>query len=716
MTRNNFRHNNQDHKILLACMSAVIMGLLIFLVFHINVPNPNMILITAMVFFTGIGGVIPGAVSAVLMLLYSMYFFSTNGSFFQHTEVNFQKILVIIFGIVVNFTIVALLKRNRDNAENLLRKSNKHLAEKVDTAERIAELQESVSSLLTNMPALTFSKDISNGKYLACNQSFAEYAKKDSPEGVIGLTDYEIFDKETADHFVADDQKALAMEEPYVFMEDTPDAAGNMRHFQTTKQKFTDTTGRMCILGMCMDVSELYDIKTESSKVREAYEEAKSESITFGHVAQALSSDYANLFYVDLETEEFTEFLPDPDHGELKLLRHDNDFFNAARRDAIQVIYEKDQDDFLKAFTKENILRNLREQQTFTINYRQYFENVPTYVMMKVTPMNGDTRHIVIGVRNIDSQMRAQEAAERIKEERITYDRISALTRNYIAIYTVDPETEHYLEYSGSDKYDELGITKEGEEFFKTSQKNALKTVYQEDLKKFQALFTKQNVLQEIEAHGVYSLDYRLMMEQGPVYVNLNAAMVEEKDGKQLIIGVNNINAQVKRDIEYRHNLAEAYTQANRDELTGVKNKHAYAELEEQLNKQIKEGKRPDFSVCVFDVNELKTVNDTHGHQEGDELLRSACAMICRIFAHSPVFRIRGDEFTVISQGYDYLHINELMNELEKQNRENRENGKANVAAGMAKYNGESDVAAVFKKADEMMYANKRALKMGVRD
>lgn len=69
-----------------------------------------------------------------------------------------------------------------------------------------------VAALLTNMPAMTFSKDISTGKYLACNQSFAEYAHKDTPEGVVGLTDHEIFDKDTADHFVEDDQKALSMD------------------------------------------------------------------------------------------------------------------------------------------------------------------------------------------------------------------------------------------------------------------------------------------------------------------------------------------------------------------------------------------------------------------------------------------------------------------------------------------------------------------------
>ena len=53
-------------------------------------------------------------------------------------------------------------------------------------------------ALLNHLPALTFSKEAATGKYIACNQAFAEYANKTSPEGVIGLTDHEIFDKDTA--------------------------------------------------------------------------------------------------------------------------------------------------------------------------------------------------------------------------------------------------------------------------------------------------------------------------------------------------------------------------------------------------------------------------------------------------------------------------------------------------------------------------------------
>ena len=144
----------------------------------------------------------------------------------------------------------------------------KSLMEQVESAARLAELMGSVGSLLTNIPAMSFSKDAHTGVYLACNQAFAEYAHKESPEGVIGLTDHEIFDKDTADHFVEDDKKALSMDKPFIFFEDVPDAIGQPRSFQTTKMKFTDESGRLCTLGMCVDVTEMSRIKAAEAEAR----------------------------------------------------------------------------------------------------------------------------------------------------------------------------------------------------------------------------------------------------------------------------------------------------------------------------------------------------------------------------------------------------------------------------------------------------------------
>jgi len=306
-----------------------------------------------------------------------------------------------------------------------LQQENERLRKEADATREIMKLKKSVSDLLTNMPAMTFSKDVNTRKYLACNQAFADYAHKENPEGVVGLTDFEIFDEETALHFIEDDKKALSMNRPYIFFEDVPDAAGNPRQFQTTKLKFTDDTGRECLLGLCQDVTDAMRIK-----------------------------------------REYTEKL----------------------------------------------------------------------------------------------------------------------------------------------------------------------------------------------------------------------ALVQ--------------------------NMAEI------DALTGIKNKNAYKERENLMNQRIQERRQSEFAIVVLDVNDLKRINDTEGHEAGDRYICDACKIICKAFKCSPVYRVGGDEFVVISQDEDYARSDELVELIARHNENAILYGGVIIACGMAKFSNEDCVAEVFEIADKRMYENKKSLKM----
>ena len=590
-------------------------------------------------------------------------------------------------------------------------REKEQLAEKAATAARIAALSETVSTLLDNMPALSFYKDADTGVYVACNQAFANYANKSHPRDVIGKTDFELFDEETARHFVEDDKQALEASNPRIFIEDVPDAAGNPKHFQTTKLKFYDASGTPRLLGMCVDLTEMAVAQRQTEEAREAYEEAMSESVTYSRISRALSMDYAYLYYINIETDEFLEYHSDKSVEDIVLERRGPDFFGESRREAAEILHHDDLQGFVNAFTKENVLENIDRTGAFTFTYRQIMNGEPVYLNMKATRIKGDPKHIIIGVSNIDAQMKYQDAIERVQEERATYARITALSGDYIAIYTVDPETDNYTEYNASRGYEGLGLEKQGEKFFDTAREQAPRALYFEDLSMFLSTMTKENVLRDIKEHGLFVLEYRLMIYGSPQYVTLKAAMVNEKDGPQLIIGVSNIDAQVKREQEYAQNLSIARSKANIDALTGVKNKHAYIDAEAHLNSKIENGEPMEFAIAVFDVNGLKIVNDTHGHRAGDDYIRSACNIICSTFNLSPVFRVGGDEFVAILQSQDYDNLDKLVAEIAESNRRNAAEGKVVIACGTAKYSGERNVAAVFEKADDEMYKNKHMLK-----
>ncbi len=580
-------------------------------------------------------------------------------------------------------------------------------------ARKIAELKASITALLNNMPAMSFSKDAETGAYLACNQAFAEYCHKKDPEGVTGLTDAEIFDAETARHFTEDDRMALSMDHPYVFFEDVPDAAGNQRQFQTTKLKYIDDTGRLCLLGMCEDITDKVRMQRENVSTKEAYEKARNAGLVYTRIAQTLARGYTDLFYVNLETEEYIEYATDSENSMLKERSRGGRFFDQCKVNIEKHVFADDREAFLRGMSRDALLDALERNKTIIMTYRRMTNGKPAYVTMKISHMEDDHRFIVVGVSDVDEQVKQQRAAERMAEERIAYARLNALTGDMMCAFIVVPETGRYRQYSAATVYDGLGLPQEGEDFFSVMRDLSVQFVCQEDLGRFRSLFTRENVLAAIERNGIFSLSYRLKLGDRRSHVQIKAAMVEEKEGARMIVGINDIDSSVRQEEEYARRLAQAKRMANIDALTGVKNKHAFLEAEESINYQIIEKAQPEFAVVVLDVNDLKRVNDTEGHQAGDQYLRDACKLICDIFKRSPVFRVGGDEFAVISQGSDYTCMEELIEKVNGHNEEAVRSGGIVVACGMAKFDNDACVAAVYERADHNMYENKNILKSG---
>ena len=137
--------------------------------------------------------------------------------------------------------------------------------------------------------------------------------------------------------------------------------------------------------------------------------------------------------------------------------------------------------------------------------------------------------------------------------------------------------------------------------------------------------------------------------------------------------------------------------------------------LQEEIDEK---GEELEYAIGVFDCDNLKLVNDKYGHDKGDMYLKNACRLICKVFQHSPVFRIGGDEFSVILQNEDFRNREELVRKFyEEKERicslaENRWE-EVHVAMGIAVFEPQSDHGAIdtVRRADKIMYADKRARK-----
>jgi diguanylate cyclase (GGDEF)-like protein len=146
------------------------------------------------------------------------------------------------------------------------------------------------------------------------------------------------------------------------------------------------------------------------------------------------------------------------------------------------------------------------------------------------------------------------------------------------------------------------------------------------------------------------------------------------------------------------------------DPLTGLLNRHALAPRFAEISVQARVTHQP---VCLMlcDVDNFKSVNDEHGHDRGDAVLRDvAYAMRTQLRSFELVYRLGGEEFLVVLPGIDLGHGTEVAERLRAAVEATTIAGiKVTISMGVSAGRGEQvDYDALFKAADTALYAAKR--------
>lgn len=188
-------------------------------------------------------------------------------------------------------------------------------------------------------------------------------------------------------------------------------------------------------------------------------------------------------------------------------------------------------------------------------------------------------------------------------------------------------------------------------------------------------------------------------------------------------------NHMTQAIIVYRRNVQLTYLNnvlselMEKDPLTSVKNRTAFERYIENQEREYSANRNSfdPFAAVFFDINDLKVINDTLGHEQGDEYINNCCHLICSVYKHSPVFRVGGDEFVTILHGEDYIARDLLLNQLKQQMDATKKTDyiyasptdNISIASGMSTIDKEKDtsIRLVLKRADEAMYENKRLMK-----
>ena len=125
---------------------------------------------------------------------------------------------------------------------------------------------------------------------------------------------------------------------------------------------------------------------------------AKTEK-TAVSISEALTGDFERIFYVDVLTDFYLEFVTGED-GKLEIHPGGIDFFDSARKNLLQDVAEDDAGSLREATGKANLIRLAEQNESVTLPFRRMKNGVPTpYTLQTIRTRESDRHHIVIGVK-----------------------------------------------------------------------------------------------------------------------------------------------------------------------------------------------------------------------------------------------------------------------------------------------------------------------------
>ena len=433
----------------------------------------------------------------------------------------------------------------------------------------------------------------------------------------------------------------------------------------------------------------------------------------YDHIATSLAEAYEAIYYINIETGEYLEFSTSPEYASMNVPMEGHDFFAENPENVEKFVHPDDREFSLSLHSKEAMLKNLKNRKSFSYNYRVMVNGQPRHFQFTMLRANDDN-HIILCEKDAEDEFTAERMRLENQKKHVTFTQIAEiLAVNYDVIYCVDAKDSSYVSFECRNIYGRLDMQKSGDDFFADARNYIPQVIHKNDRELVLGFINKDYIISTLTDKKSCSIDYRILTFKKTHYVRMTVRKTQ--NDTHYIIGVENIDEEVKREKQHLKALNTEKELARRDELTGVKNKTAYNELEKSVQSNIDNGMDYlPFGLIVCDTNDLKKINDTEGHAAGDEYIKKSAALLCNTFVHCPVFRVGGDEFIVFVRGSDYANRESLVESLHAQIRENLQSKSGPVLAfGMAEFIPKKDtmMSEVFDRADKEMYKNKRELK-----
>ena len=144
----------------------------------------------------------------------------------------------------------------------------------------------------------------------------------------------------------------------------------------------------------------------------------QNEKKLYDDIARGLADDYAAMYYIDIETGEFLEYITSQEYKEMNIPISGQDFYGESLANIEQFVYPDDQDVARSYYSKEAMLANLEGRKSYSYKYRLMVDGQPRMYLFTLK-RSKDGRNFVLYEKDIDADIKAEAERKEFEKKQI---------------------------------------------------------------------------------------------------------------------------------------------------------------------------------------------------------------------------------------------------------------------------------------------------------
>lgn len=363
-----------------------------------------------------------------------------------------------------------------------------------------------------------------------------------------------------------------------------------------------------------------------------------------------------------------------------------------------EYVEKEDHDEMLEVFDIENLKNVIKRKKNVYVDLQLNMKKF-NYKWARISTIliENEEERIFLFIKTNNKDYVLQGVMEKL------------IIKNFDSLHYVDLKNNRYLLlYINENIIESLAYNEQSLDFYRDLNKFINKYIVIEEQEMFRYRLSKNNILESLEDTGIYTFSVGIV-DDNNVYSRkrIDIQYYIKSEQKILIQSMDITDSHLLQE-KKNEELEKVKMEASTDYLTKLYNRFG---LETEIRNYLNINRDSISAFILIDLDNFKAVNDTFGHDKGDECLREVASILKNRFRSSDIIaRLGGDEFVIFMKNIKneriiLSNISKLLKELRITYSDGENVVTISASIGIAYIPRDAvDFSGIYKKADEALY------------